>query len=210
VIASTSEVYGKSEKVPFREEDDSLLGATINSRWSYACSKAIDEFLGLAYHREFGLPVLILRFFNTVGERQTGQYGMVIPRFVKAALSGEPLLVHGDGKQTRCFAYVQDVLDGMIALVNDPDAYGKVYNIGSSEEVTIGELAERVKAMTGSGSEIRFIPYEEAFHQQFDDMRRRVPSLDKIGKQVGYRPKTSLDQTLQAIIQYFRSERDAC
>lgn len=206
VIASTSEIYGKSENIPFKEDDDSVLGSTTYSRWSYACSKAIDEFLGLAYHRQFGLPVLIMRFFNTVGERQTGQYGMVIPRFVKAALMGEPLEIYGDGKQSRCFGYVLDIIEGMIALVNDPTSYGNVFNIGATEEISIESLALKIKEMTGSTSDIEYIPYEEAYGQAFDDMRRRVPCLDKIHAQVGYRPKISLDETLSKIIDYFRKE----
>lgn len=206
LIASTSEIYGKSEKVPFKEDDDSVLGSTTFSRWSYACSKAIDEFLGFAYHRQFGLPVLITRFFNTVGERQTGQYGMVIPRFVTAALMGEPLNIYGDGKQSRCFAYVHDVIDGVIALVNDSSSYGNVYNIGSKEEVSIEDLAIKIKKMTGSSSDIQYIPYEKAYGQAFDDMRRRVPCLEKIENHVGYKQKTSLDQTLEKIINYFRKE----
>lgn len=205
-IASTSEVYGKNGNVPFREDDDCLLGSTTFSRWSYACSKAIDEFLGLAYHRQFGLPVLIMRFFNTVGERQTGQYGMVIPRFVKAALLGEPLVIYGDGKQTRCFGYVKDVIDGMTALVNDRSSYGSVYNIGSAEEISIENLAIKIKEMTGSSSELKYIPYEKAYGQAFDDMRRRVPCIEKIQKQVGYKPKTSLNKTLEIIIDYLRKE----
>jgi UDP-glucose 4-epimerase len=200
LLASSSEVYGKSEKVPFNENDDCVFGSTSFSRWSYACSKAIDEFLGLAYHRQFGLPVLILRFFNTVGERQTGQYGMVIPRFVKAALLGEPIQVYGDGKQTRCFAYVKDVVNGMIALTEDAGSYGHVYNIGSTEEVSIEDLARRIKELTGSNSEIRFVPYEEAYSHSFDDLRRRVPSLDKIQKRVGYRP------VKKTIIEWMRVE----
>ena len=204
VLASTSEVYGKNGNVPFREDDDCLLGSTTFSRWSYACSKAIDEFLGLAYHRQFGLPVLIVRLFNTVGERQTGQYGMVIPRFVKAALLGEPLMVYGDGKQTRCFAYVKDVIDGLMALANDPEAYGDVFNIGADEEISIESLAVSIKEMTRSSSKIEYIPYEEAYGANFDDMKRRVPSLEKIYRQAGYTPKTSLSSTLEIIIQHFR------
>jgi UDP-glucose 4-epimerase len=206
ILASTSEVYGKNGNVPFNEEDDCLFGSTTFSRWSYACSKAIDEFLGLAYHRQFGLPVLIVRLFNTVGERQTGQYGMVIPRFVKAALLGEPLQIYGDGKQTRCFAYVQDVINGMIALASDPSAYGDLYNIGSTEEISIESLALMIKDMTGSSSEILYIPYENVYGPGFDDMRRRVPSLEKISKQVKYEPKTSLEMTLEITIDYFRRE----
>ena len=206
ILVSTSEVYGKNVEIPFKEDDDCVLGSTSFSRWSYACSKAIDEFLGLAYHRQFGLPVLIVRLFNTVGERQTGQYGMVIPRFVKAALRGEPIEVYGDGKQTRCFCYIKDVLDGLISLAEDPFAYGEVYNIGSTEEVTIENLAVMIKDMTESASEIRYIPYEKAYGQVFDDMLRRVPSLDKICKQVGYQPKTSLKETLKVIIEHCRTE----
>jgi UDP-glucose 4-epimerase len=206
VLTSTSEVYGKNGNVPFKEEDDCLLGSTKFSRWSYACSKAIDEFLGLAYHRQFGLPVLIVRLFNTVGERQTGQYGMVIPRFVRAALLGEPLTVYGDGKQTRCFGYVSDVIDGMLALANDSTAYGDVYNIGSTEEISIENLAKMIKRMTGSSSQLQYIPYEQAYGTAFDDMQRRVPSLEKIARQVGYSPKTTLKETLQIIINYFEKD----
>jgi UDP-glucose 4-epimerase len=209
LLASTSEVYGKNGNVPFREHDDCLLGSTTFSRWSYACSKAIDEFLGLAYHRQFGLPVLIVRLFNTVGERQTGQYGMVIPRFVKAALLAEPLMVYGDGKQTRCFAYVKDVIEGLTALANDPTAYGDVYNIGASEEVSIEDLALMIKEMTGSPSQVRYVPYEEAYGHAFDDMRRRVPALKKIHARVGYTPKTTLRETLKIIISYFRTAMDS-
>jgi UDP-glucose 4-epimerase len=206
VIASSSEVYGKNGNVPFREEDDCLLGSTKYSRWSYACSKAIDEFLGLAYHRQFGLPVLIVRLFNTVGERQTGQYGMVVPRFVKAALTGESLFVHGDGKQTRCFAYVHDVIDGLISLASDLSAYGDVYNIGSTEEISIKDLAMMIKEMTKSPSEIKYLPYEKVYGQGLDDMRRRVPCLEKVQKQVGYKPKTSLRKILEIIIDYFNKD----
>ncbi len=206
LIASSSEIYGKSESFPFKEDDDSVLGSTTYSRWSYACSKAIDEFLGLAYHRQFGLPVIIVRFFNTVGERQTGQYGMVIPRFVKAALSGEPLNIYGNGKQARCFANVLDIIDGVTALVNDSTSYGNVYNIGSTEEISIEDLAVKIKEMTGSSSEIKYIPYEEAYGQAFDDMSRRVPCLERIQQQVGYKPRISLDETLKRIIDYFRKE----
>jgi UDP-glucose 4-epimerase len=206
LIASTSEIYGKSEKIPFKEDDDCLLGSTTFNRWSYACSKAIDEFLGLAYYRQFGLPVIITRFFNTVGERQTGQYGMVVPRFVKAALSGEPLVIYGTGKQSRCFAYVGDVIDGMIALVNDQGAYGNVFNIGSTEEISIENLAFKIKEMTGSSSEIKYVPYKEIYGLGFDDMKRRVPCIERIKRQVNYKPKTSLDSTLKIIIDYFRRE----
>jgi UDP-glucose 4-epimerase len=208
ILASSSEVYGKSEKVPFSEDDDCVFGSTNFSRWSYACSKAIDEFLGLAYHRQFGLPVLIMRFFNTVGERQTGQYGMVIPRFVKAALAGEPIEVYGDGEQTRCFGYVKDVVNGTITLAEDAGSYGHVYNIGSDEEVSINQLARRIKDLTGSSSEIRYVPYEKAYSYAFDDLRRRVPSLEKIRKRAGYAPTQSLDQILKIIIEWMRQEQN--
>jgi UDP-glucose 4-epimerase len=205
LITSTSEVYGKSENESFREEQDCVLGATTYSRWSYACSKAIDEFLGLAYHRQYNLPVVLARLFNTVGERQTGQYGMVIPRFVQAALAGESVKVYGSGKQTRCFAYVGDVIEGILALANDPTAYGDVYNIGATEEITIGNLALLIIEMTGSDSQIEFISYEQAYGKPFDDMMRRIPNLEKINKKVGYKPKTSLRETLQIIIDYFKN-----
>lgn len=204
LITSTSEVYGKSENDSFKEDQDCVLGATTYSRWSYACSKAIDEFLGLAYHRQYDLPVVLARLFNTVGERQTGQYGMVIPRFVQAALSGEPLMVYGNGKQTRCFAYVGDVIDGLITLANDPTAYGDVYNIGATEEVTIENLATMIIEMTGSDSQIQYIPYEQAYGKPFDDMMRRMPNLDKISRKIGYTPKTTLRETLEIIIEHFR------
>jgi len=200
LIASTSEVYGKSEKVPFREDDDTVFGSTRFSRWSYACSKAIDEFLGLAYCEQFGLPVVVTRFFNTVGPRQTGQYGMVIPRFVERALRNEPLLIYGTGKQARCFGYVGDVVGAIIDLMNSGDAFGRVYNVGSTEEISIEALADKIIEMTGSRSDKRHIPYEEAYGRPFDDMMRRVPCLDRIREAVGYEPKTSLDEILRQVI----------
>lgn len=200
LLASTSEVYGKSEKVPFREDDDTVLGSTTYSRWSYACSKAIDEFLGLAYFQQFGLPVVVARLFNTVGPRQTGQYGMVIPRFVEWALDNQPLLIYGTGKQSRCFAYVGDVVDCLITLVSRPEVAGRVYNVGSTEEITIEALADKIIEKTGSRSEKRFISYEEAYGRPFDDMMRRIPCLDRVRKTVGYEHKTSLTQMLEAII----------
>jgi UDP-glucose 4-epimerase len=202
LIASTSEVYGKGVKVPFCEDDDSLMGPTVNSRWAYATSKAVDEFLGLAYFRQFGLPVVIMRFFNTVGPRQTGRYGMVVPRFVRQALRGEPLEVYGDGKQSRCFADVQDVVEAVAKLAEDPRAVGQVFNIGSTEEITIHDLAEKVIALTGSRSKIVLIPYDQAYAPGFEDMRRRVPSLDKIGELIGYRLRHSLDDTLRRVIEF--------
>ncbi|MBI5668365.1 MAG: GDP-mannose 4,6-dehydratase [Chloroflexi bacterium] len=206
LIASTSEVYGKGTRFPFHEDDDRLMGPTTRSRWSYAASKAIDEFLALAYHKEVGLPVVIMRFFNTVGPRQTGQYGMVLPRFVRWALAGEPINVYGDGQQSRCFCNVRDVVEAVFALSQSPAAVGQVFNIGSQEEVTILELAQRVKRRAGSGSDIRFIPYDEAYEAGFEDFRRRVPSLEKIRAAVEWEPTTPLDQTIDEIVAYYREE----
>ncbi len=202
LLASTSEVYGKGVKVPFREEDDSLMGPTVNSRWAYATSKAVDEFLGLAYHRQFGLPVVIMRFFNTVGPRQTGRYGMVVPRFVRQALRGDPIEVYGDGKQSRCFADVLDVVWAVIQLVEHPQAVGQVFNIGSTEEISIYHLAERIIQITGSSSEIVLVPYDEAYAPGFEDMRRRVPSIEKISKFIGYKPRYSLEDTLRRVVEF--------
>ncbi|MDZ4770164.1 MAG: GDP-mannose 4,6-dehydratase [Chloroflexota bacterium] len=207
LIASTSEVYGKGVKFPFEEDDDSLLGPTTRSRWSYAASKAIDEFLGLAYHRQVDLPVVIFRLFNTVGARQSGQYGMVLPRFVQWALAGEPIRVYGDGEQQRCFGNVNDVVTAIAALADVDGAVGQVFNIGSDEEISIVGLAERVKARTGSASPITFIPYEEAYETGFEDFRRRVPSLDKIKRVIDWQPTTPLDQTIDQIIAYHRKEQ---
>lgn len=201
LLASTSEVYGKSEAVPFREDDDTVLGSTRFSRWSYACSKAIDEFLGLAYHHQYGLPVVVTRFFNTVGPRQTGQYGMVIPRFVEKALKNEPLQVYGDGRQTRCFAYVGDVVNGVIDLMNTPAAAGRVFNIGSTEEISMVDLAKKIIQITHSKSEIHFLSYEKAYGQPFDDMMRRVPCIDRIRDLIGWQPQTRLDDIIQAVAQ---------
>lgn len=201
LIASTSEVYGKSEKVPFREDDDTVLGSTRFSRWSYACSKAIDEFLGLAYHQEYGLPAVVARFFNTVGPRQTGQYGMVIPRFVEQALTNEPILIFGTGQQSRCFAYVGDVVDCVIRLMDCKGAAGRVFNIGSTQEITIEGLADKIIKMTGSKSGKRFLSYEEAYGRPFDDMMCRVPCLDRIKEAVGFEPKTDLTKTLELVIE---------
>ncbi len=202
LIASTSEVYGKGVSVPFHEEDDSLLGPTNHSRWSYAASKSVDEFLGLAYNTQFGLPVVITRFFNTVGPRQTGRYGMVVPRFVRQALDGAPIEVYGDGKQSRCFGYVLDVVDAVIKLADHPGAVGQVFNIGSTEEVTILELAQRVVKLSGSSSKIKFVPYEEAYAPGFEDMYRRVPSVDKIKRLIGFEPHFTLDDILLKVIEY--------
>ncbi|MCD4737776.1 MAG: GDP-mannose 4,6-dehydratase [Anaerolineae bacterium] len=206
-IASTSEVYGKGERVPFHEEDDRVLGPTTKSRWSYSDSKAIDEFLGLAYHQKFGLPVTIVRFFNTVGPRQTGQYGMVVPRFVQQALRGDPLTVYGDGGQSRCFCNVRDVVRVLLLLAGTPEAVGEVFNVGSIEEVSILELAQKVQALVGEQqSEIVFVSYDEAYAPGFEDMRRRVPSIDKITRFTGWRPQISLDETIQEVITYYRAE----
>src|SRR5207344_3355404 len=204
LVASTSEVYGKSEDVPFHEEADIVMGPTSKGRWSYACSKAIDEFLALAYHKEKRLPVVIVRLFNTVGPRQTGRYGMVIPNLIKQALLGHPLTVYGDGRQSRCFTYVSDVVGVFLKLVDHPDAVGQVFNVGNDhEEVTILELAERVKARTGSKSQIVMVPYDQAYEEGFEDMRRRVPDLTKVKALTGYEPKVHLDEILDRVIAYF-------
>lgn len=204
LIASTSEVYGLSNQVPFREDGNLVMGATTKGRWSYACSKAIDEFLALAYWREKKLPTVVVRLFNTVGPRQTGQYGMVIPSFVKQALAGRPLTVYGDGKQTRCFAHVLDVVNALIRLMDRPEAVGQVYNIGSSEEVSIMEVAERIKDLTGSTSEIVRVPYSEAYEEGFEDMPRRVPDTSKLFDLIGFRPERRLSEIIESVIAYSR------
>ena len=204
-VASTSEVYGKSTDVPFREDGDLVLGPTSRGRWSYACSKAIDEFLAIAYWRERHCPTLIGRCFNTVGPRQTGHYGMVVPRFVKQALHDEALTVYGDGQQTRCFTHVSDAVRAMMALMDADHTVGEVYNVGSEQEICIADLAERVRVLTDSESEIAFTPYEQVYGENFEDMPRRVPSLEKIRKAVGYEPQVDLDETLQSVIDYERS-----
>jgi UDP-glucose 4-epimerase len=202
LIASTSEVYGLSDQVPFREDGNLVMGATTKGRWSYACSKAIDEFLAHAYWREKKLPTIVVRLFNTVGPRQTGQYGMVIPTLVKQALAGRPLTVYGDGKQTRCFGYVGDIVDALVKLMDREEAVGQVFNIGSNEEVSIASLAERIRDLTGSKSEIVFVPYNEAYEEGFEDMPRRVPDISKVSTLVGFTPKTSLDGILREVIAY--------
>ena len=204
-VASTSEVYGKSTDVPFREDGDLVLGPTERGRWSYACSKAIDEFLAIAYWRERHCPTLIGRCFNTVGPRQTGHYGMVVPRFVKQALQNEALTVYGDGQQSRCFTHVSDAVRAMIALMDADHTVGEVYNIGSEQEIRIADLAERVRVLTDSESEIGFTPYEQVYGENFEDMPRRVPSLEKINKAIGFEPQIGLDETLQSVIDYERS-----
>jgi UDP-glucose 4-epimerase len=202
LVASTSEVYGLSSDVPFREDGNLVMGATTKGRWSYACSKAIDEFLALAYWREKKLPTIIVRLFNTVGPRQTGQYGMVIPTFVKQALAGRSITVYGDGNQSRCFGYVGDVVGALVKLMDHDNAVGQVFNIGSNQEISILELAQRVKELTQSDSEIVFIPYDEAYEEGFEDMPRRVPDISKVSELVGFRPEMSLDGILKTVIDY--------
>jgi UDP-glucose 4-epimerase len=200
ILASTSEVYGKSARVPFREDEVMVFGPTTKRRWAYACSKAIDEFLALAYLHEHELPVTVLRFFNTVGPRQVGTYGMVVPRFVRAALRNEPLHIHGDGHQTRCFSFVEDIVKAAVKVATSPHTLGEIYNVGSDEEISIAELAERVVELAGSSSPIVHVPYEEAYGEGFEDMRRRVPDLSKIRQAIGYKPGHDLTQILQRII----------
>lgn len=208
IVASTSEVYGKSAKVPFTEEDDLVMGATTRGRWSYACSKALDEFLALAYWKEKRLPVIVVRLFNTVGPRQTGRYGMVVPTFIRQALHEESLTVYGDGQQTRCFGYVGDVVEALIALSGHPGAVGEIFNIGSDQEISIIDLASRVKSITGSRSEISLIPYEKAYEEGFEDMRRRVPSIAKIRELIGYTPTLDIDGILKAVTEHISAEQE--
>jgi UDP-glucose 4-epimerase len=207
LLASTSEVYGKSKRVPFQEDDDILIGPSLKGRWSYACSKAIDEFLALAYWKERRLPVVIVRLFNTVGPRQTGRYGMVLPNFCRQALMGAPITVFGDGKQSRCFGYVGDVVEALGKLMRTDSAIGQVFNLGSNEEVTISELAERVRHIAGSESPITYVPYEKAYEAGFEDMQRRIPSLEKIGRLIDYRPKTRLHEIIEKVVEFERSNR---
>ena len=203
-IASTSEVYGKSADVPFREAADLVLGPTAKHRWAYACSKMIDEFLALAYWKEKKLPVIVVRLFNTVGPRQTGQYGMVLPTFVRQALAGQPITVFGDGTQSRSFTYVGDVVDALITLASEPRAIGEVYNIGNTDEISIRDLADRVKAATGSTSPIHYIPYDQAYEAGFEDMPRRVPDISKLGTLIGYAPKVQLDEIIKRVVEHAR------
>jgi UDP-glucose 4-epimerase len=205
-IASTSEVYGKNNKVPFCEEDDGVFGATTRTRWAYATSKALDEFLALAYNRSYKLPVVIGRFFNTVGPRQSAQYGMVIPRFVRQAVTGDPITVFGDGNQTRCFCNVRDVVRAVLLLIENPQAEGQVFNIGSKEEISMRALAELVKKRAASSSPLEFIPYDKAYEVGFEDMRQRVPDIGKIHRVAGWEPKIPLADTLDEIIAYFRTQ----
>ncbi len=200
LLTSTSEVYGKSEKIPFSEGDDCVIGSTTTRRWAYACAKALDEFLAMAHWNESRLPVVIARLFNTVGPRQTGRYGMVIPRFIAQGLAGEPITVYGDGTQSRCFAHVLDVIGALVALMKDPRARGEVFNIGNDQEVSILQLAEKVRALTRSSAPIRLVPYSEAYAAGFEDMVRRVPNLAKIRRAVDYRPTRDLDQILGDVL----------
>jgi UDP-glucose 4-epimerase len=206
LITSSSEVYGKGSRVPFSEEDDVVMGATRHSRWCYAYSKGVDEFLGFAYHKQFKLPVTIVRLFNTVGPRQVGMYGMVLPRFVEAALGGRAIQVYGDGKQTRCFCHVQDVVSALAKLMGAQSAVGDVYNLGSDQETSINALAQRVIELTGSSSTIEHVPYEIAYGQAFDDMPRRVPRLDKIRRAIGFAPTFDLDAIIVAVADYLRAQ----
>ena len=207
LIPSTSEVYGKSTQVPFCEDNDIIKGSTSKHRWAYACAKELDEFLALAQWKDTRLPVAVVRLFNTVGPRQTGQYGMVVPNFVKAAVRGEPLIVHGDGGQSRCFGHVLDVIEGLTRVIETPECFGQVVNRGNAEEVTIKELAEKAIALTGSPSEIKYIPYEEAYGEGFEDMQRRVPSLDKAKSLIGYQPTRTLADIINDVADEFRREQ---
>jgi len=204
LLASSSEVYGKSEKIPFDENDDFVLGGTAFSRWAYACSKAIDEFLGQAFHQQYGLGVVSARFFNTIGPRQTGRYGMVVPRFVRWALKNEPLQIYGTGRQTRCFCYVEDLVEAVIALMRSEQTVGQVFNIGSSEEVSMEALADRIIEITNSKSRKEFVPYVVAYGRPIEDMMRRVPSTERIRNAVGWQARTNLDQTLRIIVEHYR------
>jgi UDP-glucose 4-epimerase len=204
-VASTSEVYGKSTDVPFRESADVVLGPSAKHRWAYACSKMIDEFLALAYWKEKKLPVVVVRLFNTVGPRQTGQYGMVLPTFVRQAMAGHPITVFGDGTQSRSFTDVSDVVGALITLASEPRAIGEVFNIGNTGEISIRDLADRVKARTGSRSPIQLIPYDQAYEEGFEDMPRRVPDLSKLRSLIGYEPQVGLEDIIGRVIEYFRT-----
>jgi UDP-glucose 4-epimerase len=206
VVTSTSEVYGKSTKLPFSEDDDLVLGPTCHSRWSYACSKAIDEFLALAYHREHKLPVTVFRLFNTTGPRQTGHYGMVVPTFVSQALNGGPITVFGTGRQTRCFSHVDDIVSGILAGVHSDKTVGEVFNLGGTEEVTIEELAHRIKAATSSDNPIVYVPYSKAYEKGFEDMARRVPDIRKAQTWFGFQHTKSLDQIISSVVEHVRSQ----
>ncbi len=202
ILFSTSEVYGKNQKLPYKETDDCVFGPTVKNRWSYGCTKALDEFLGLAYHKEQGLPIVIVRVFNMIGPRQTGRYGMVVPTFVRQALRGTPITVFGDGNQSRCFTYVMDLVHALVLILSKKEALGQIYNVGSTEEITIADLAKKVKEKTKSGSEIVFVPYDEAYEEGFEDMIRRKPDITRISELIGYHPETTLDEALDLIIRY--------
>jgi len=207
IIASSSEIYGKNQKEIFTENDGGVLGTTLTHRWSYSCSKALGEFLALAYWREKSLPVIIVRLFNTCGPRQTGKYGMVVPRFIEQALCGEPMTIYGDGNQTRSFAYVGDVVNGMVSLVNHPEAIGEIFNIGGEEKITIFDLAKKIRRLAGSNSEIVYLPYSEVYGEGFEDMRHRIPDTSKIRNLIGYVPKVGLDDALKKTIEYYRNRK---
>jgi UDP-glucose 4-epimerase len=209
LIPSTSEVYGKGVSVPFNEDDDLLTGATDKHRWAYACAKTLDEFLALAHWKETQLPVVVTRLFNTVGPRQTGQYGMVVPRFVRAAIRNEPIEVHGDGTQSRCFGHVSDVVDGLTKLIETPACFGTVVNLGNGEEASINELARRAIALTGSSSTIKYVSYDEVYGAGFEDMQRRVPNLEKAKRLIGYEPTRTLDDIINDVAAEFRGSNTA-
>ena len=206
LIPSTSEVYGKGTSVPFKEDDDILKGSTSKHRWAYACAKELDEFMALAYWKETRLPVVVIRLFNTVGPRQTGQYGMVVPRFIKAALQDEPITVFGSGEQSRCFGHVSDVVEGLVKAIDTPECYGEVINLGNPEEISIKGLGEKVIEMTGSKSEIKYIPYEEVYGEGFEDMQRRVPSIDKANGLFGFQPTRTLKDIINDVADEFKAE----
>lgn len=206
MIASTSEVYGKTDKLPFRESGDLVLGPTSKSRWNYAASKMVDEFLALAYWKQHRLPVFIVRLFNTVGPRQTGQYGMVVPRFVAQALQSDPITVYGDGNQQRCFGHVHDAVEGVVGLMDSDASVGQVFNVGSEEEISIHKLALKVREMTGSSSDIAFIPYDSAYEEGFEDMPRRIPDLTKVKGAIGYSPKRDLKQIIRDVVAYQKTK----
>ncbi len=209
LTASTSEVYGKNTNVPFHEDADLVLGPTTKGRWSYAASKALDEFLALSYWKEKKLPVIVVRLFNTVGPRQTGRYGMVLPNFVKQALDNEPIRVYGNGQQSRCFCDVRDTVEGLIRLMDTKQSIGEVVNVGNTEEITIEALAQRVKQRTGSSSPVEFLPYDQAYEPGFEDMMRRVPCVDKLHALTGFRPQTSLNEIIDRVTAYFRQKEEA-
>lgn len=207
LIPSTSEVYGKGTSVPFKEDDDIQKGSTSKHRWAYACAKELDEFLALAFWKETKLPVVVVRLFNTVGPRQTGQYGMVVPRFIKAAVNNEPITVYGDGEQSRCFGHVSDVVNALAKLLETPKCFGRVINIGNPEEISIKGLAEKAIEMTGSSSEIQYIPYEEAYGEGFEDMKRRVPCIDRAAELIGFKPTKTLTDIINDVAAEFEEAK---